>query len=149
VVGGLVAIGAIIFGVIFALLRNKKKKQAAAAAAAPPVMGQGPAPGVAEYKPQPGGFPPQQGYAPPPQQGGYYQQDVKPGFNSQPQMGVPGQEVGGMSNAPYSPSMSPAPQYSAPHDHGPPPGMAEVAGNPIQPAPQQQHPPQHHVYEAP
>jgi len=148
VVGGLVVIGAIIFGVIFALLRKKKNQKAAAATATTPNMAQGPAPGVAEFKPQPGGFPPQQGYQPPPQQGGYYQQDVKPGFTQQAHMGVPGQEVGGMSQPPYSPPMSPAPQYSAPLNQGPPPGIAEAHGNSIQPA-QQPHPQQHQVYEAP
>ncbi|KAF2812634.1 uncharacterized protein BDZ99DRAFT_497006 [Mytilinidion resinicola] len=149
VIGGLVVIGAIIFGIVFALLKKKKAKNAAAAA--PPPNTQGPAPGVAEFKPQPGGFAPQQGgYQPPPQQqGGYYQQDIKPGFNNQPQVGVPGQEIGGNSQAPYSPPMSPAPQYSAPFNQGPPQGISEAAGTPIQPAPQQPHAPQHQVYEAP
>lgn len=142
VVGGLVVIGAIIFGAIFMILRNRKNKtnQANVSAVQPPAMG--PAPGVQEYKPQPPQqFPLQQPYGQQPQAAaGFYQpqqsQDVKPGY------GVQHQQLG---TQPYSPPMSPAPQYSAP------PGVAEAGGIPIQnPQVQQQHPhPQQNVYEAP
>ncbi|KAF2465482.1 uncharacterized protein BDR25DRAFT_396181 [Lindgomyces ingoldianus] len=163
VVGGLVVIGAIAFGAIFLILRNRKKGKddAANAAVTQPMMGQGPAPGVTEYKPQPGGFPsPGQQY-PPAAAGGYFNHDQKP-YN--PQMGVPGQEM-----HPYSPPTSPAPQYSGPvplQPQGPegvqgvPMGVAEAGGSPVnhspppqqpgQPgAPVQQPPPQHQIYEAP
>jgi len=156
VVGGLVVIGAIIFGAIFMILRNRKNKanQVNTGAAQPPPMG--PAPGVQEYKPQPPQqFPPQQPYGQQPQAAaGFYQpqqsQDVKPGYGMQYK---PSQEIGGMAQ-PYSPPMSPAPQYSAPMHQGPPAGVAEAGGTPIQSPPpvqqQQQHPhPQQSVYEAP
>ncbi|KAF2193855.1 hypothetical protein K469DRAFT_735024 [Zopfia rhizophila CBS 207.26] len=156
-VGGLVVIGAIAFGVIFLILRSRKNKSSAANAgngANQPMMVQGPAPGVTEYKPQPDGFPsPGQQY--PLAAAGYYRPDQKPGFQ---QMGVPGQEMGGM-NQPYSPPHSPAPQYSGPAPVGPqgvPMGVAEAGGVPIQHLPQQQQqqqqlqqPHQHQVYEAP
>lgn len=158
VVGGLVVIGAIIFGAIFMILRNRKNKtnQVNTGAAQPPAMG--PAPGVQEYKPQPPQqFPPQQPYGQQPQAAaGFYQpqqsQDVKPGYGMQYK---PNQEIGGIAQ-PYSPPMSPAPQYSAPMHQGPPAGVAEAGGTPIQ-SPlvqqqqqQQQHPhPQQNVYEAP
>ena len=148
VVGGLVVIGAIIFGAIFMILRNRKNKtnQANVSAAQPPAMG--PAPSVQEYKPQPPQqFPLQQPYGQQPQAAaGFYQpqqsQDVKPGY------GVQHQQLG---TQPYSPPMSPAPQYSAPMHQRPPPGVAEAGGTPIQnPQVQQQHPhPQQNVYEAP
>ncbi|OCL07128.1 hypothetical protein AOQ84DRAFT_355122 [Glonium stellatum] len=158
VVGGLVVIGAIIFGAIFMILRNRKNKtnQANVGAAQPPPMG--PAPGVQEYKPQPPQqqYPPQQPYGQQPQAApaGYYQpqqsQDVKPGYGVQhQQLGTPGQEIGGMTQ-PYSPPMSPAPQYSAPMHQGPPAGVAEAGGTPIQNPQMQQHTQaQHNVYEAP
>ena len=157
VVGGLIVIGAIIFGAIFMILRNRKNKtnQVNTGVAQPPPMG--PAPGVQEYKPQPPQqFPPQQPYGQQPQAAaGFYQpqqsQDVKPGYGMQYK---PNQEIGGIAQ-PYSPPMSPAPQYSAPMHRGPPAGVAEAGGTPIQ-SPlvqqqqQQQHPhPQQNVYEAP
>jgi len=155
VVGGLVVIGAIAFGAIFMILRSRKNKtnQASAAAAQPPPMG--PAPGVQEYKPQqPPQFPPQPSYGQPQAAAGFYQpqqsQDVKPGYGVQhQQLGTPGQEIGGMTQ-PYSPPISPAPQYSAPMNQGPPAGVAEAGGTPIQTPQVQQHPyPQRNVYEAP
>ncbi|OCK80369.1 hypothetical protein K432DRAFT_393088 [Lepidopterella palustris CBS 459.81] len=150
VIGGLIVIGAIIFGAIFLILRNKKNNAAAQpAAGGAPQQPMGPAPGVAEYKPQPQGYPPQQQYPPQNAQGGYYQQDVKPGFSQQPHMGVPGQETGGMSQPPYSPPMSPAPQYSAPLHQGPPAGVAEAGGTPISQPHQPPMQPNHQVYEAP
>jgi hypothetical protein len=125
-------------------------------------QGPGPAPGVAEYKPQQpqnGGFPsPGQQYgAPLPAGAGYYNHDQKPGFN---QMGVPGQEM-----HPYSPPGSPAPQYPGPAiqpQHQMPIGIAEAGGSPVgqpmhqgqqppqghMPPPQQQQPP-NNIYEAP
>lgn len=167
VVGGLVALGALAFGAIFLILRSRKNKtnnaNAHNGANTPMIggaqMGQGPAPGVTEYKPQPGGFPPQ-GEQYPPAAGGYYQQDLKPGFQ---QNGVPGQEMG-MHNNPYSPPGSPAPQYPGPAMQNlgaVPAGVAEAGGTPVQnpnaaatppPHPQphpQPHPNQQNIYEAP
>jgi hypothetical protein len=166
VVGGLVVLGAIAFGIIFLLLRKRKQNQNnAAGGVTQPMMGgpggpTGPA-GVTEYKPQPGvtAYPsPGQQYADS-STAGYYGQEQKPqGFA---QMGVPGQEV----NSPYSPPMTPAPQYTGPAPVQPVPfGIAEAGGSPVQQQPGQQpqgspqpspgappanHQQQQHIYEAP
>ncbi|KAF2267546.1 hypothetical protein CC78DRAFT_530655 [Lojkania enalia] len=133
VVGGLAALAAIAFGIVFFILRKRKQKQIAdnaAHGATQPMMG--PAPGVAEYKPQPGGFPsPGQPFSPQPAAADYYSQEAKPGFQ---QMGVPGQEMN-----PYSPPTSPTPQYSGPAPIQPVPfGVAEAGGSEVQPPPAQQ-----------
>lgn len=168
VVGGLVVLGALAFGIIFLILRKRKSKQNAAnsnaaVGANQPMMG--PAPGVTEYKPQPGGYPsPAPGYpSPQPAAAGYYNNETKPQFHQQ-QMGVPGQEIN-----PYSPPTSPAPQYTGPAPVQPVPfGIAEAGGIPVQQQPGQYpqgspqmqqsppmhpqgspHPPQQHIYEAP
>ncbi|KAF2798474.1 hypothetical protein K505DRAFT_371688 [Melanomma pulvis-pyrius CBS 109.77] len=163
VVGGLAVLGALAFAVVFLILRNRKAKQNAANAATgvsqPMMGGQGPAPGVTEYKPQPGGYPsPGQQFPPtpgqqygspapggyPPTAAGYYGQENKAW---QQQQGVPGQEVG---QQPYSNPGSPAPQYSGPSATQPVPfGAVEAGGNPVPGHPQQQPPQPHPVYEAP
>jgi hypothetical protein len=126
VVGGLVVLGAIAFGIVFLVLRNKKQKQNAANAASgatQPFMS--PAPGVTEYKPQPGGYNPQQPYpGPGGEAAGYYSgQDQSKAWQGQ-----------------YgSPPTSPAPQYPgvAPMQPlGVPAGVAEAGGNPVEGHPQ-------------
>ena len=143
-VGG-AAVLAIAAGAIFFLLRRRKNKVESGTVGAPPghtsMIGSGPAPGVSEFKPAPQGFPPSPnaqyvdaagngtGYYPP--------QDAKPGFGQQ---NVPGQEVGGMTH-PYSPPTSPAPQYSnmgPPMVAGVPAGVAEAAGDEVQPQQQRE-----------
>ncbi|KAF2733457.1 hypothetical protein EJ04DRAFT_272775 [Polyplosphaeria fusca] len=158
VVGGLVVLGALAFGIVFLILRKKKDKQNAANAnvgAHQPMVGGGPAPGVTEYKPQPNvttSYPspsPQYPGSPqPPTAAGYFGNETKPGFQ---QMGVPGQEMN-----PYSPPTSPAPQYSGPAPVQPVPfGIAEAGGMPVQQQPGQQPqgsphaPPPSNIYEAP
>ncbi|KAF2200422.1 hypothetical protein GQ43DRAFT_73466 [Delitschia confertaspora ATCC 74209] len=189
VVGGLAALAIIAIVGVCLILRRRKKKNATV----PPPNQQpplGPAPGVAEYKPVPQG-PPQGGFAPSPNTqyanpasggvaGGFYSSDNKPAPAAYPQMGLPGQELGGQPmTQPYSPPISPAPQYSQPMGQQPmgqpvgqqqptiPVGVAEAGGTPVQqqqspvaqqmqPSPQMHHPPpqqQHQgprpVYEAP
>lgn len=145
VVGGVAILGLAAAGAIFLILRRRKNKVASGTVGPPPghasMIGSGPAPGVAEFKPAPQGFPPSPnaGYVDPSGNGtGYYPpQDAKPGFGDQ---GVPGQEVGGMSH-PYSPPTSPAPQYSnmgPPMVAGVPAGVAEAAGDEVQPQQQRE-----------
>lgn len=163
VVGGVVVLAALGAGLIFLCLRSRKKKQLATGTVAPPhglgaepqmgqigQMGQmGPAPGVTEFKPQPlpQGFPPSPGpqFADPATPstaaaaaGGYYHSDNKTGFHQQ-QSTPHEQEVGSMTH-PYSPPMTPAPQYSMPHNNvqidqvaGVPAGVAEAGGEEVQP----------------
>jgi hypothetical protein len=158
VVGGVVVLAALGAGLIFLCLRSRKKKRNATGTVpaphslgAEPQVGQmgqmGPAPGVTEFKPQPQpqGFPPSPGpqYADPntpggaAAAGGYYHTDNKTGFHQQ-QSTPHDQEVGSMAH-PYSPPMTPAPQYSVPNNvaidqvAGVPAGVAEAGGEEVQP----------------
>jgi hypothetical protein len=135
VVGGVVALGAIAFGLGFFLIRkrrnNKDNAAAAATGANQPFMGQGPAPGVEEYKPQQSQYGSPQPYQTTPATG-YYQPQQEDKAWAQPHVGV-------------TPT-SPTPQYPGPASPGPvPAGVSEAGGNPVQQHPVQQRP----LYEAP
>ncbi|KAF2271608.1 uncharacterized protein EI97DRAFT_462658 [Westerdykella ornata] len=158
VVGGVVVLAALAFGLVFLVMRNRKKSAASTstpAAGTPGAPGfAGPAPGVAEYKPQPGGpagpspyGSPLPGYAaaPVPPSGGYY---------------GPASEEGKWAHMGNAGAGAPPP----PGSPAPPEGIVEAGGNAVQmpqggyvpppgsPGPQQvgmQRPPQGNVYEAP
>ncbi len=137
VVGGLAVLGALAFGIVFLVLRSRRKARANAAAADPAAAAMmPPQPSPNDYK-QPGMMVQQDPnpYFPDPRQSGYMGAYGGDPNNLQPQQQYPGQPIA--QGMPYSPSTSPAPQYSPGQTH-PAPVINQLDSHEI---PQHQQPP--------